>query len=286
MSHHHETSICPNCGYHADNKYCAQCGQPTHLHKDTLWGLIVHFFEHYFHYDSKFLKTMKALLFKPGELTLAYWKGQRMRYIPPISLYIFVSAIYFICSTLFVSERIHSVQQMAKQYHLGKTDDTSKVLIKHDKTTGETSKKHFSSQDLVNNPEMMTYITEKEQHVYPKFIFFMIPFMGLVLKLLFWNRKDLYFADHVIFSLHLHAFYFSITILQALTPDLSISMIVSIILLIIVAIYFVKAIQRAYNAELGIAMAFVMVIGIIYTLILGIAMAIYTFIIATQYMAK
>jgi predicted amidophosphoribosyltransferase len=46
--------LCPNCGYKANLNYCAQCGQATRLHKDTFWGLLVHFVSDYFHYDSKF----------------------------------------------------------------------------------------------------------------------------------------------------------------------------------------------------------------------------------------
>src|ERR1044072_8511954 len=96
MSHHNQEIICPNCGFKASHNYCAQCGQETHLHKDTFWGLVMHFIGHYFHYDSKFWKTVKALLTKPGKLTVAYWNKQRMRYIPPVSLYIFLSAVFFL----------------------------------------------------------------------------------------------------------------------------------------------------------------------------------------------
>ena len=74
---------CPNCGYPATGNYCASCGQQNHLHKDTFWGLISHFTAHYFHYDSKFWKTIKALIFSPGTLTLAYQQKKRQRYIPP-----------------------------------------------------------------------------------------------------------------------------------------------------------------------------------------------------------
>src|SRR5690349_6105601 len=88
--------ICPNCGYHADRNYCAQCGQPTHLHEESFWGMVMHFVGHYFHYDSKFWKTLVTLWFKPGVLTQAYLQKQRMRFIPPISLYIFITAVFFL----------------------------------------------------------------------------------------------------------------------------------------------------------------------------------------------
>lgn len=88
--------ICPNCGQPASGNYCQECGQPTHLHKDSFMGLVMHFISHYFHFDSKFWVTLKTLVFKPGKLAVAYRNKQRMRYIQPISLYIFVSVAFFL----------------------------------------------------------------------------------------------------------------------------------------------------------------------------------------------
>ena len=90
---HNEEKRCPNCGHIADLNYCPQCGQATHLHKDTFWGMVVHFVGHYFHYDSKFWQTLKDLVKHPGKLTVAYWEKKRARYLPPISLYIFVRCV-------------------------------------------------------------------------------------------------------------------------------------------------------------------------------------------------
>jgi hypothetical protein len=107
MSHHSsEPKNCPNCGYPAVDNYCAQCGQENHLHKDTFGALIMHFAGHYLHYDSKFWQTLNTLWFKPGLLTTAYWEEKRMRYIPPMSLYIFVSFIYFFTSNCFILHNI------------------------------------------------------------------------------------------------------------------------------------------------------------------------------------
>lgn len=110
-SHSDEQIICPNCGTPAHGNYCSQCGQETHLHNDTFWGLVLHFIGHYFHYDSKFWKTMRALLLNPGKLTLAYIDRQRMRYIPPISLYIFISAVYFLISYNLKNGKFFPIKQ-------------------------------------------------------------------------------------------------------------------------------------------------------------------------------
>src|ERR1700743_3096572 len=87
----------------------------------------MHFLGHYFHYDSKFLQTMKALWFSPGKLTIAYWNKQRMRYISPVSLYIFISAVYFLISFSMPKENIEINANDAKKKGLQFTTNTKHI---------------------------------------------------------------------------------------------------------------------------------------------------------------
>lgn len=94
-AYRHEKN-CLNCGYLVEKHYCTQCGQPNLELKEPFWGFISHSIGHYFHFDSKFFHTLIPLLTKPGQLTLDYLAGKRARYIHPVSLYIFVSIVYFL----------------------------------------------------------------------------------------------------------------------------------------------------------------------------------------------
>lgn len=97
MTHSNTKEIkCPNCGHMSTDNYCSRCGQATHLHNDSFVGLISHFISHYFHFESKFWSTLKTLVIRPGALDIAYFNKQRTRYTQPISLYIFVSIVFFI----------------------------------------------------------------------------------------------------------------------------------------------------------------------------------------------
>lgn len=87
---------CLNCGHHVEAHYCSHCGQPNLELKEPFWGFMGHSIGHYFHFDSKFFHTLVPLLTKPGQLTLDYIAGKRARYIHPVSLYIFVSIVYFL----------------------------------------------------------------------------------------------------------------------------------------------------------------------------------------------
>ncbi|WP_316829313.1 DUF3667 domain-containing protein [Pedobacter aquatilis] len=87
---------CLNCGAHVETHYCSSCGQPNLELKESFWGFISHSIAHYFHFDNKFFQTLTPLLTKPGQVTLDYLAGKRARYINPVSMYIFVSIVYFL----------------------------------------------------------------------------------------------------------------------------------------------------------------------------------------------
>ncbi|RYY20354.1 MAG: DUF3667 domain-containing protein, partial [Chitinophagaceae bacterium] len=105
---HPESITCPNCGFQAERNFCAECGQATHLHKETFVGLVLHFIAHYFHFESKFWVTVKHLISRPGSLTLAYINKKRASFIPPISLYIFISAVFFLLMFLMLPGQMES----------------------------------------------------------------------------------------------------------------------------------------------------------------------------------
>lgn len=92
----HKEENCLNCDYPLVGKFCAQCGQKAFLHKDSFWHMAIHFAGDYFHYNSKFWTTLKALLFAPGKATLEYIQGKRVKYLNPIQLYIFVTTVFFL----------------------------------------------------------------------------------------------------------------------------------------------------------------------------------------------
>ena len=98
MSHSKERSekICLNCNTALNGRYCHVCGQENTEPKETVWGLVTHFFYDITHFDGKFFSTLKYLVFKPGFLPAEYIKGRRAAYLNPIRMYVFTSALFFI----------------------------------------------------------------------------------------------------------------------------------------------------------------------------------------------
>jgi uncharacterized protein DUF3667 len=88
--------ICLNCGTALFGRYCHICGQENIVTKQGFWALIKHFVYDIFHFDGKFFDTLKYLLFKPGIISKEYIAGKRTKYLDPIRMYLFTSAIFFL----------------------------------------------------------------------------------------------------------------------------------------------------------------------------------------------
>jgi len=121
---------CLNCGAHVEKHYCSDCGQPNLELKESFWAFISHSIAHYFHFDNKFFQTLSPLLTKPGKVTLDYLAGKRARYINPVSMYIFVSIVYFLVvySPKHVEKDTHGSTEIEKQRGKNVTDSVNMAL--------------------------------------------------------------------------------------------------------------------------------------------------------------
>lgn len=79
-----------------DFRYCPKCGQE---HKDKVVHFkqfILDFLGDYFTFDSLIIRSVKPLIINPGFLTNEFIEGRRVRYIPPLRMFIFISIIFFL----------------------------------------------------------------------------------------------------------------------------------------------------------------------------------------------
>ncbi|HEX6846052.1 MAG TPA: DUF3667 domain-containing protein [Chitinophagaceae bacterium] len=106
-----------NCGATVQGRYCHLCGQENIEPKETFWHMVTHFFYDITHFDGSFFVTLRDLLFKPGFLSREYMLGRRKKYLHPIRMYVFTSAVFFLVffSMFNVSEKdVSLTNQQAK----------------------------------------------------------------------------------------------------------------------------------------------------------------------------
>ena len=97
---------CLNCGTELKGPFCYYCGQPDRNFMRFFPALLRDLMEDLLDLDSRFMRTIKPLLFKPGRLTRDYMEGRRFRYAPPMRLYIFSSIVFFLLAAFLSSDAI------------------------------------------------------------------------------------------------------------------------------------------------------------------------------------
>jgi hypothetical protein len=320
--------VCLNCSADLHGLYCHRCGQQNVEPKESVWGLITHFFYDITHFDGKFFSTLKYLAIRPGFLSAEYIKGRRASYLNPIRMYIFTSALFFIIffsvtgidnigpspnnddddstATDSISiararaaalkfadtkadsqailkalnrledslesketklsnptERLSNSKQAntsgvkgdtgAVKGNIARTDDddTADVKPKRKKKNGgwafkmtRLDYKTVEQYDSVQNTlppdkrdnwfeRLMTrrqIVLKKKYgddgttlmkawlnaffHQFPKLLFVSLPIFALILRLLYIRRKQFYYVDHGIFSIHIYIFSFIVLLIS------------------------------------------------------------------------
>jgi hypothetical protein len=97
---------CLNCGTELKGPFCYFCGQPDKNFMRFFPALFRDLVEDLLDLDSRFMRTLKPLLFKPGQLTRDYMNGRRFRYAPPMRVYIFSSIVFFLLAAFLSSDAI------------------------------------------------------------------------------------------------------------------------------------------------------------------------------------
>ncbi|MBK8284507.1 MAG: DUF3667 domain-containing protein [Ahniella sp.] len=89
-------STCQNCRSPLLGDFCYECGQPKRGWIRHINGIAGDFLDSVFNFDSRTLRTIGPLFFRPGFLSIEYFAGRRVRYVTPLRLYFFLSVIAFL----------------------------------------------------------------------------------------------------------------------------------------------------------------------------------------------
>ncbi len=119
MAHSLKQPVCANCQYafrpEEPDEFCPRCGQQNHEPGLRFGHVLEEGLEGILHFDSKVFRTLRLLLFKPGELTQQFLAGHRVPFVPPIRLYVFISFVFFLLlGTAFSHEEEGGPERSAK----------------------------------------------------------------------------------------------------------------------------------------------------------------------------
>lgn len=146
------TENCANCGKPLLGPFCAVCGQPQVTGRRSVAGLLYAFAKDVVNFDSRVLRTARALLFQPGELAKAFREGRTQPYVPAIRLYLFVSLVFFVLLSVTHIALIQ-IEVIAKPQQVV-WDAKGNAFIKNHSYRPEALK----DPDLANDPDLKTYL--------------------------------------------------------------------------------------------------------------------------------
>jgi len=244
-----EIRHCPNCGEIVDNHFCPACGQENREYKATFKEMIKEFTSHAFNLDSRFIKTVKYLLFYPSLLTIEYFKGRRESYISPLRLYLIISMMYFLTFTVqnFYSDISKGVKLVEIGIQANEADSLGAMLTENvNKLAGNAESPQGGTIELFNKDVQIDTgeFTSSFINNVPRIMFFLLPLAALILKLLY-RRKILYF-QHLIFLLHVHSFFFlTMFMFRILYFE-----IVFIIFFLLSSVYLYAALKKYYQQSI------------------------------------
>jgi hypothetical protein len=220
MSHkkYRTETNCLNCGAEVKGKFCSNCGQENLEVRENIFHLVGHFVSDYFHYDSKFFRSVVPLFIKPGFLTKEYWEGRRVSYIHPLRLFFFVTVIFVIASGIFYK---HFDKELKSKFNFGasleKIDDSylsnlndSVKIFMGEGRDSMTVKEIKAMKVQANRQRGKFWKGTDDVFKSLKYItFFLLPVYALLFKLLYIRRKSFY-VDHLVYMMHLQSFAYSI----------------------------------------------------------------------------
>ena len=90
----HAHGVCSDCGAKTSGNFCANCGQPTHVHR-SLRHLGEELLHGVMHFDARIWRTLPLLWLNPGRLTREWVEGKRTRYVSPLAIFLFTLFVMF-----------------------------------------------------------------------------------------------------------------------------------------------------------------------------------------------
>ncbi len=254
---------CKACGHPFAGNYCNHCGEKIYTHHDKS---VIHLAEeslHFVtHFEGKFFTTLKALLTRPGKLSLDYCNGIRKKYFKPLSFFLLLVVLYLLFP---VAKGLNMPLGNHVQSELYGSYARSQALQL-------MASKHLSEAYLI---EHFHTASEKVSKI---LLVLIIPVMALWCWLLTFKRKDKSYFDHFIFSTEINSFLvlWGFLILPLLTRgiltiislfthrDFFSDDLIALVLIATIDIYIFKAARQFYGFTWQKALLFTLLFTALY----------------------
>jgi hypothetical protein len=265
---------CRNCGDPTAGDFCPSCGQRKSDVRASLAALFHDLMEVHFGVERRTPNTLFALFFRPGFLSREYLDGRVVRYLSPFKLYLASSLVLFVLvgflsfrgmddvtwddlveqessATVDAEEEVDTIPQEEVSDTLGMPwlaeggpwQEGVEINLGNERLNAlvESRIRRLGELDPL---DAIREVVRTFLNYVPTLMFLLLPVFAGLLKLLYVHRR-MYYAEHFIVVLHLHAFVFGIFALVLLSRWIGISFL-SPLLILWAAAYVYLALRRVY----------------------------------------
>ncbi len=253
---------CANCGRSFSGRFCPDCGQDLEDIRRPFGEIARDVMSDFFAFDARIWRTLVPLIARPGRLTVDYVEGRRARYVPPLRLYVFAAFLYFTIVAIggggpfagFVQETEDGITVGIGGPRDRPDEDASGGVTSQESPGQEAALDASGTRDPAAPPDLGRALEERAQRAaedpeaYGRAVqgtlsyahFLLLPVLALLLKIFYRNR---YYAEHLVFGMHFHAF--------ALLPAA----------VIVAAVDFIPGLERDGAAASVMSSAFMLALG-------------------------
>lgn len=143
--------------------------------------------------DSRLVGSFRALLFRPGELTRAYFSADRERYLRPLQVFVFCNVFFFFVqpltriTALTSPLRVHMEQVSYRRWVSGLVE-------------AEVARRGIGLE------QYRALFDATIQSQAKTLVILMVPLLALLLAAVYAGRRR-YFVEHLVFATHFLAFF-------------------------------------------------------------------------------
>jgi predicted RNA-binding Zn-ribbon protein involved in translation (DUF1610 family) len=278
-------NACLNCGEsfgergERRRRFCPECGQETNVRAPTMAEFAQQFGGAYFATEGALWRSLKLLLLKPGELTAQYLAGRRKHYVLPLRLYLTISLLALLLVRVVgigsAEIKVGDAAEIAKE--------NKHIIISISGGSAGMRDGVFFCENL---PTWVCLRVQRRLDIDPKkmlsevefmkdrflgnlggAMFVLLPSFALWLKLVYRNRH-LRYTEHLVFALHVHAFWF-VALLFTL-PNWGL---LTALAALSVPVYTLMAMKRVYGGRLGPRLLRACLVSVLYGTTLALALA-------------
>ncbi|PJK12267.1 hypothetical protein CO610_00190 [Lysobacteraceae bacterium NML95-0200] len=218
MSEHTQPKHCENCQTTLQGAYCHACGQSAHNPLKHLGHAIEEVFESFWHLDGRVFRSLRDTCV-PGRIINQYLAGHRVRYLPPLRLFVILSLLTFFLARLWMPDintskiHINEAPQAASPQVL-EVDDAPRHPTHNPMKINSPS----GSSNAWLNRTLLPRLERNLPHLkdrgwwrdawlsaLPTTLFFLVPLFALLLRISH-LRPAWTFLEHMVVALYSHSF--------------------------------------------------------------------------------